>query len=84
MRWFYLTNIICLILIYLAFISLKWIPLTFGLTIMVVVTVLGVEDTIYLIHFSNQNNLHDIREILNYLGKGPTRSQNYDKRTLFF
>lgn len=83
-RWRYLATIIYLILVYLAFTSIRWIPLTFSLVIIVVLTVLGIENILYLIKFSKKYNLYNIRQILNYLGNTPTYSSKYSRQRLLF
>lgn len=83
-RWRYLATIIYLILVYLAFTSIRWIPLTFSLVIIVVLTVLGIENILYLIKFSKKYNLYNIRQILNYFGNIPTHFSKYSRQRLLF
>lgn len=83
MCWLYITNILCLVLIYLAFISLHWLPLSISIVIMVTFTILGVENTLYLIKFSNRNKLHNVHQILNYLNGKHTQENEISKRKLW-
>lgn len=81
--WLYITNILCLVLIYLAFISLHWLPLSISIVIMVTFTILGIENTFYLIKFSNRNNLHNVHQILNYLNGKHAQKNKISKRKLW-
>ena len=81
--WLYITNVLCLLLIYLAFISLHWLPLSISLVAMVTFTILGIENTLYLIKFSNSTNLHNIRQILNYLNGKSTQKNKLTKQNLW-
>lgn len=81
--WLYITNILFLILIYLSFTSLHWLPLSISLIGMVTFTVLGVENTLYLINFSNRHNLHNIRQIINYLNGKNIHQSKITKRNLW-
>lgn len=47
---------------------------------MVTFTILGVENTFYLIKFSNINNLHNVHQILNYLNGKYTQENEINKR----
>ena len=47
---------------------------------MVTFTILGVENTLYLIKFSNRNNLHNVHQILNYLNGKYTQENEINKR----
>lgn len=81
--WLYITNILCLVLIYLAFISLHWLPLSISIVIMVTFTIFGIENTFYLIKFSNRNNLHNVHQILNYLNGKHAQKNKISKRKLW-
>lgn len=81
--WLYITNVLCLLLIYLGFISLHWLPLSISIVIMVTFTVLGIENTLYLIKFSYRNNLHNVRQILNYLNGKHAQQTKLSKQKLW-
>lgn len=81
--WLYISNIFCLILIYLAFTSLHWLPLSISLILMVTFTILGIENTFYLIKFSNRTNLHNVHQIMNYLNGKTSQANEINKRNLW-
>lgn len=73
--WLYFSDFICLILVYLALISGRWLPTTISAMLIVVFTIIGLEISWYLIRFSQKYNLHRINEISAYLHGEPVKRQ---------
>lgn len=69
----YFYDVVCLTLVYLAFISALWLPTIISAMLIVLFTVIGLEISWYLIKFSQRYNLHRITEISAYLHDQPIK-----------